>query len=131
MAAFAGIARAADEKAAPREATAAEKALITAISGCLAEGNLCMEHCIARLSSGDTSMAECARSVRDMLAVCNATQALVSSNSPRKKAAMQLCIDACDDCERACRKHESHHAICKACADACAAVIKANRAALA
>ena len=130
VAAFAGIARAVEPIANAPAAVAStgEQALISAIGGCLAQGNLCLEHCIARLSGGDTSLAECARSVRDMLAVCAATQALVASNSVRQKAAVQLCIDICEDCERACRKHEAHHAICKACAEACATVVKAGRA---
>ena len=81
--------------------------------------------------SGDTSLAECSKAVRDMLAVCNATQILVVGKPAYVKSAVQLCIDACTDCERACRKHEERHAICKTCAEACAATIKAARAYLA
>ena len=102
--------------------------LARAIAGCVTEGNICMQHCLVALATGDTTLAECSKTVRDMLAICGATQTLVASNSPRTKAAVQLCVDACTDCEAACRKHAEKHAVCKACADACAATIKAGRA---
>jgi Cys-rich four helix bundle protein (predicted Tat secretion target) len=135
LAAFATVARAADE-AAHKPAAAAgpnqgQQALAKAIGQCITAGNACLDHCLTLLGSGDTSLAECGKSVRDMLAVCNAAQVLVSGNAGYVKSAVQLCIDACADCERACRKHEDRHAICKTCAEACAATIKAARAYLA
>ena len=135
LVAFASAARAAEETAqkpaAGGEANQTQRALAKAIGQCIEEGNVCLDHCLVLLGRGDTSLAECAKSVRDMLAVCSATQALVAGSSAHVKAAVQLCIDVCTDCERACRKHEAEHAICKACANACAATIKAARAFLA
>jgi len=138
LVAFATVARAADEAAQKPAAAAssegqqlAAQALAKAIGQCLTAGNACLDHCLTLLGSGDTSLAECSKAVRDMLAVCNATQILVVGKPAYVKSAVQLCIDACTDCERACRKHEERHAICKTCAEACAATIKAARAYLA
>jgi len=135
VAALAGVAHAAEESAgelaAPRTAGDAQERLAKAIGECVLTGNACLEHCLRLLGTGDTSLAECAKSVRDMLPVCGAVQALLAGNSPHTKAAVTLCLDVCTDCERACRKHESHHAICKKCADACASTAKAARTFLA
>jgi Cys-rich four helix bundle protein (predicted Tat secretion target) len=134
LAAFATVARAADEGDKPALTAGSNQeqlALATAIGQCITVGNACLDHCLTLLGGGDRSLAECGRSVRAMLAVCNAAAVLVSSNAGYVKSAVQLCIDACTDCERACRKHEDRHAICKTCADACAATIKAARAYLA
>jgi len=133
LVALAGVARAAEDasgKSAPGPSQPL-RTLAKAIGECVGVGNECLAHCLTLLGSGDTSLADCAKTVRDMLAVCAATQALVASNSTHMKPAVQLCLDVCTDCERACRKHEGHHAVCKACADACAATAKAARAFLA
>ncbi|HVO27002.1 MAG TPA: Csp1 family four helix bundle copper storage protein [Candidatus Margulisiibacteriota bacterium] len=136
LAAYASVARAADE-AAPKSAVSVSaasneaQAFAQAIAQCITAGNACLDHCLAMLGSGDTSLAECSKAVRNMLAVCNATQVLVLSKPGYVKAAVQLCIDACTDCERACRKHAEHHAACKTCGDACAATVKAAHAYLA
>ena len=133
--AFASVARAAEETAqkpaAASEPNQTQRGLAHAIGQCIEDGNVCLDHCLVLLGRGDTSLAECAKSVRDMLAVCSATQALVAGSSAHVKTAVQLCIDVCTDCERACRKHEAEHAVCKACANACAATIKAARVFLA
>jgi len=133
--AFAGVAHAAEETTqkppAAQGPTEAQQVLAKAIGQCVEAGNVCLEHCLNLLGRGDTSLAECAKSVRDMLAVCSAAQALVVSNSRHVKPTVQLCVDVCTDCERASRKHETHHAVCKACADACAATVKAARVFLA
>ena len=134
LVAFASVARAADEaaqKPAAGGSSEGQQALAKAVAQCITAGNACLDHCLTLLGSGDTSLAECAKSVPDMLAVCNATEVLVTSKAGYVKSAVQLCIEACTDCERACRKHEDHHAICKTCAEACAATIKAARAYLA
>jgi len=133
--AFTRVARAA-EKAVQTPSTAgepseAQQALAKAIGHCIEAGDMCLAHCLVVLGAGETELAECARSVRDMLAICAATQTLVASNSPYLKSAVQLCVTSCTDCERACRKHAEHHAVCKACADACAATINAARPLLA
>ena len=132
--AFAGVAHAAEESA-PMPAAGGpsdkQDAFARALGQCVTAGNACLQHCLKLLGAGDTSLAECSKAARDMLAVCAAEQTLVLGDSPRAKTAAELCIEVCTDCEAACRKHEAHHAVCKACADSCAATVAAARAWLA
>lgn len=99
-------------------------ALTAAIGKCVDAGNVCMDHCLKELAQGDKSLGDCAKSVHQMLAVCQATAAVAPTDSKHRKTLIQLCRDVCADCEKACRKHEDHHAECKACAEACAATQK-------
>jgi len=125
------VAYAADESA-PKPAAGGssdkEEVFAKALGQCVSSGNACLQHCLNLLGTGDTSLAECSKAVRDMLAVCGAEQTLVLGESPRAKTAAQLCIDVCTGCEAACRKHETRHAVCKVCAESCAATIAAARA---
>ncbi len=95
-----------------------------ALATCVETGNICLQHCLVALGKGDTSLAECAIAVRDMLAICNATGVLAAGQARRLTAAAALCADICADCEKACRVHEDHHPECKACAEACAVVVR-------
>ncbi|MCH9683589.1 MAG: Csp1 family four helix bundle copper storage protein [Deltaproteobacteria bacterium] len=101
----------------------ANEAFAAASADCTEKGQACLQHCIALLSKGDTSMAECAAAVHEMLAICNGVSVLALANSKHLKAGAALCQAVCSDCEAACKPHVGHHATCKACADACAAMI--------
>jgi Cys-rich four helix bundle protein (predicted Tat secretion target) len=93
-------------------------------------GDACLQHCLDVLAKGDTSLGECAQSVRQMLAVCNAVGPIAVANSKYLKPMARLCVEVCSDCERICRKHGAHHAACKRCAEACArTVAEAKKAA--
>lgn len=94
-------------------------ALISAAHECMATGDICVQHCVDRLSQGDQTMADCARSVLQMRAMVGALSQLAAQNSPRLKELAAVCAKACRDCEAQCRKHEQHPP-CKACGDACA-----------
>jgi len=111
-----GVAHAADAKS---------NALNQAALGCVEAGERCLEHCLAMFRAGDASLGECASAVADMLPVCQALARLSASGSKRLVAFAAVCQQVCEDCEAACRKHESHHPQCKACAEACAKVIAA------
>lgn len=104
---------------------AGNAAFLSAVAGCINAGNICMDHCLTMFSAGNTSLAQCAESVNQMLAICQATGVIGASQSRYRAQMVQLCSAICTDCEKECRKHEKEHAICKACADACAAVVKA------
>lgn len=117
-----GVAVAADAKT---------SALNQAALGCVEAGELCLEHCLAMFRAGDTSLGECASAVADMLPVCQGLARLAASGSKRLAAYAAACQQICEDCEAACRKHEAHHAPCKACAEACAKVIAACKQLLA
>jgi Cys-rich four helix bundle protein (predicted Tat secretion target) len=114
---------AAAEKAAPRRAGAPAHELAAAASECVRIGEACLQHCLDRLGTGDTSLAACAESVTQMLAICRAVGPFAVAATPHLPALARVCHDVCVECERECRKHETHHAVCKQCADACARVV--------
>lgn len=88
---------------------------------CVTAGNVCLSHCLALFTVGDTSVSACAKSVYQMNAMCEALARLASAESPHLAAFAKVCHDSCLDCEKECRKHEKEHAECKACAESCAA----------
>jgi Cys-rich four helix bundle protein (predicted Tat secretion target) len=98
-----------------------------AAADCVRIGEECLQHCIALLAGGDATLGDCAKSVEQMLGVCRAAGPLVYGESKHLGAFAKLCAAVCADCETACRKHESHHAICKRCADACAKTVDEAR----
>jgi len=102
-------------------------AFTATLDECLNTGRVCIQHCIDLLATGDTSLADCARQVTQMMAVCEAVATLAAADSKHLKMAVELCVAHCTDCEQACRKHAGHHAECKACAEACAASIAAAK----
>ncbi len=94
-------------------------ALVAATHECMASGDACTSHCLDRLSQGDKSLGDCARSVEQMRALVGALSVLAAQNSPRLKETAAVCAKACHDCEAECRKHEQHPP-CKRCAESCA-----------
>lgn len=96
---------------------------VAALADCTEKGQVCLQHCIALLSKGDTSMAECAAAVNDMMAICQGMGTLALSKSKHLQAAAKVCHDLCSDCAAACKPHMAHHASCKACAEACEATM--------
>ncbi len=93
--------------------------LVESGTDCVKHSELCISHCIELFKQGDTTLARCAESVNDVLAVCNTLVRLASSNSPHLKSYAHVCIAVNRDCEKECRKHEKKHEMCKACADSC------------
>lgn len=92
---------------------------------CLKKGEACSQHCIDLFKAGDTSVANCADSVQEMLAACTALSKLATYNSKHLKVFVTACVGVCEDCEKECRKHADKHTACKACADSCIDCIKA------
>lgn len=118
---LAGVALAAEEPRKPAK-SGTRGSMIDAIHGCVKAGEACLAHCLDSFKSGDTAMANCAASVTEMLAFCDAHARLVALDSKYTKELCQLAINICGDCEKECRKHEKHPP-CKECADACKACI--------
>jgi len=108
-----------------RALSAEDAAAVRALSACQSVGETCLSHCIAVLATGDASMAACARAVREMLAVCRASETLILTRSAFAGQQLALCREACAACRAECLPHAEHHATCGACAEACAAVIVA------
>lgn len=94
---------------------------------CQKKGEACVDHCVRMLSTGDTSMAECLTTARDMLAATEALAHLATAGSKHLALAARLAIATCESCEAACTKHAATHAVCRDCADACARTIAACR----
>ncbi|WP_043199502.1 four-helix bundle copper-binding protein [Pseudomonas putida] len=102
--------------------------LVDSSSDCQKTGEACLAHCLVLLSQGDKDMAACAQSVSELLATCNALMKLALQGSRFTPAMAKVAADVCSSCETQCRKHETEHAECKACADSCAACLDACKA---
>lgn len=96
-------------------------ALVATALSCVRAGIVCLDHCYASFAAGDTSLAACARSVDEMMAVTTALAKLAGTGSANLPALAKVALTVCLECEKECRKHADTHATCKACADACAA----------
>lgn len=94
--------------------------LAHAATHCVMLGEACLGHCLELLGKGDTSMADCSKSVVQMMAVCNALRQLATWNSAHVPSLAKVAQNLCTECEQACRKHEKEHAVCRDCAEACA-----------
>ena len=95
--------------------------LSEAARNCVSAGDLCLSHCLALFTKGDTSLAACAKSAYQMAAMCEAVARLASANSEHLPELAKVAHVTCLECEKECRKHETEHAICRACAESCAA----------
>jgi Cys-rich four helix bundle protein (predicted Tat secretion target) len=99
------------------------KALFATAMDCVGKAEICTPHCLDLISKGDTKLAECLSSVQQMLPACVALARYAALDAPRLKELAQFCIGVCEDCEKACRKHEQHE-VCRSCAESCAACAK-------
>lgn len=106
-------------------------ALVAAAADCVVKGQACLAHCLVLLGDGDKTMAGCATKVNQMLALCGALQNLGAQQSPLVPALAKVALDACEQCEKECGKHEKKHAECKACMESCQACIKQCKAVIA
>ena len=112
---------AAEEHHHEHAASGPSTALSEAARHCVSSGDACVSHCLQLFTQGDTTTAACAKSVYQMTAVCEALARLASANSEHVAAFAKIAHTICLDCEKECRKHENEHAICKTCAESCAA----------
>jgi Cys-rich four helix bundle protein (predicted Tat secretion target) len=94
-------------------------AVVAVANDCIARGQACLSHCLETFVAGDTTMAECARAVQEMLLTCQAFAQLAANDSAVLKPMAQACIAVCEECERQCRPHADHQPECKACGEAC------------
>jgi len=103
----------------------AEASVVIALSQCGIAAQQCLSFSIEALAGGDASMKKCARSVRDVAILCEATKALINARSNLARTQMALCRQACIECKGECEEHAMHHATCRASAEACSAAINA------
>jgi Cys-rich four helix bundle protein (predicted Tat secretion target) len=114
---------AAGSKAAPDggagAAASSGAGLVEVASACIQTGELCHAHCLQQFAAGDTSLAQCDRTVTMMLAMCRALVVAAAQGSSRLKEVARVCGQICRDCEAACKPHAGHHEICRRCMEAC------------
>jgi len=103
-------------------------ALVESALHCTRDGNACMHHLLVLASNGDTSLAECAHGVTDMLAICDALVTFASHNSAHLLGVAAVAATISDDCEAVCRNHADAHEECRKLADSCAACARECRA---
>lgn len=99
----------------------AKMALAAAAKKCQVAGDACSKHCIALISKGDVTLVDCLKAVAALVPVTVALERLAANNAQRLKDLARVAADVAADCEAECRKHE--HPQCKACGDACVALI--------
>lgn len=100
------------------------KDLIKIANECAQHGDECIDHCIELFKTGDTSLANCADTVNEMIVMCRALAKMATYQSEDLKAVAKICISVCQRCVDECSKHEDKHPNCKACADSCRECIK-------
>lgn len=98
-------------------------AITGALSDCIQKGQVCLNHCLDLLEQGNKELAQCAKTVNQVLAVCSALQQLVNQESKLSSKLALIAEEACSICEKECLKHKEHEA-CKACGDSCSTCAK-------
>ena len=81
------------------------QALVRAAGDCQIAGEICQAHCQEMLATGDTSLAACSASVRDMLAGCSSLMQLAASNSKHLPAMAKVCSEILEEGKAECKKH--------------------------
>jgi len=125
LSAFAVAERASAQESTPQEMSHMHHhgghytALADAAGACVSKGQVCANHCLDLMASGDKDLAACAKSVSQMLSLCNALQGLANQDAHYLPALAKVTMDACNDCEKECKKHADKHAPCKACMESC------------
>ncbi|MDQ3235248.1 MAG: Csp1 family four helix bundle copper storage protein [Pseudobdellovibrionaceae bacterium] len=96
---------------------------------CVKTGLICMSHCQKELAQGNKSMAECLKSVMELVAACESLEKLALYGSAHTRDFAKVTAKICADCAKICEKHAQHMEICKACMEACKECEKACAAA--
>ena len=97
--------------------------VLDAVNNCVDKGQRCIAHCLVLFQEGDLSVADCAKKVHEMDAVCKGFSYLLTANSSHIKQMAKLCSVLCEECAEVCREHDQHHE-CRECAEACEATVK-------
>ncbi|HEX6829773.1 MAG TPA: four-helix bundle copper-binding protein [Burkholderiales bacterium] len=122
FAAVGGSAFAADKPAGEhvhQHAASKYGALATSAGHCVETGQVCINHCLEVLATGDKELVACAQSVQQLISACVSLQELSNYNSKYVPAMAKVVMDVCKDCEEECKKHAKKHEQCKKCGEAC------------
>jgi Cys-rich four helix bundle protein (predicted Tat secretion target) len=98
-------------------------ALMATSAECITSANACLTHCIDTLGTGDKSLYNCAKSVRELVWACDALLQAASGDSKYLKQMALVSADICRACEKECSKHKKHQT-CLDCAEACRKCLK-------
>jgi Cys-rich four helix bundle protein (predicted Tat secretion target) len=98
--------------------------LVMTSADCVMKGRECVSHCLELIKGGDLTVVDCARSVQELIAACDALHSLAVVKSKHLVAFARATRAVCVACEIECRKHADKHAECKACMESCSACIK-------
>ena len=97
------------------------RAVLDALSRCVAACELCADAC---LDEADIKMmVPCIRLDRDCADICRLTAALIARGSDHAMHVLKECVEVCQKCHDECAKHDDAH--CKQCAEACKACVAA------
>ena len=99
------------------------KAMMSAMH-CQLQAQVCLSHCITEMGKGDKTLAACANSTREVIAACEAFGKIAVFDSPYTKKMAQLCEEVCKSCATECKKHSTHHKVCKDCMESCLSCAK-------
>ncbi len=99
------------------------KAMMSALH-CQLQARVCLTHCISEMGKGDKTLAACANSTREVIAACEAFNQIAVFDSTFTKKMAQLCEEICKACATECKKHSTHHKVCKDCMESCLSCAK-------
>ena len=103
--------------------TSENAAFIDTSLECIKTAELCLNHCFEVLGTGDTSLVECAKSVKELSFICESTFKAASNDSKYLIALVGVAAKVCADCEKECSRHKKHKT-CLDCAAACTACLR-------
>lgn len=103
--------------------SARQPKILDAVNTCVDKGHRCISHCLVSWTEGDLELADCAKKVNEMNAICEGFSKLLAANSHHVEDYARICRSVCDECAKECRKHDQHIE-CRDCAEACEALVK-------
>jgi len=104
--------------------SAQQPGVLDATNTCVDKGHRCISHCLVAWTEGDLELADCAKKVNEMNAICDGFSKLLAANSDHVKAYAPICRAVCSECADECRKHDQHIE-CRECGEACEALVEA------
>jgi Cys-rich four helix bundle protein (predicted Tat secretion target) len=104
----------------------AYRRLATLAHNCVSTGENCLSHCTTLFLQGETSLAECADIVQQMIHVCRSVHGLAVNGSPFVGQMSEACVAVNEACRNTCLTHRFHDE-CLACATACEQMIESYR----
>ncbi len=99
-------------------------ALLKSALECMSTSQICLAHCLTEFKQGKTDMADCAQTVQESAAMCEAFFTMASLSSIHIAKVADACLAACESCEKACDEFAKKHQVCKDCRDSCRDLIK-------